>query len=364
MASQRDKKRFRQDSSDPEAACQKCDKITTESAICQGCKLDYCVACAKISPTLFECLSSGEMNDFYWLCTSCRTTLPTLDNITGMLKDMQKDSNERMTCLETRVTSLESDTKDEIKGSVANMKAEIISSLKDDINKLVDTRHGEMEERKRRESNIVIFNKPEHNFPKGTTNKSADKYDVKQISHHLGQEFFNITNLFRLGKKVQGKTRVLKVILDSKIERRFLLENARHIQAKVPEIFKRVIITLVQRNEQRMRRTQRRANEATEQRQNKRSASSDGVMSQPIAMEIPAESPSPTCGMPNLNNFADSQHNLHDESQDIYNNTIIQHDEQMKEVLTWHPLRLASVMLEVTEMKTVAVRAPVLFLMM
>ena len=105
--------------------------------ICQGCKLDYCVACAKISPTLFECLRSGEMNDFYWSCTSCRTTLPTLDN-TGMLKDMQKDSNEMMTCLETRVTSLESDTKDEIKGSVSNMKAEIISSLKGDINKLVD----------------------------------------------------------------------------------------------------------------------------------------------------------------------------------------------------------------------------------
>ena len=334
MACHSDKKRFRQDSSDPEAACQKCDKIITESVICQGCKLDYCVACAKISPTLFECLRSGEMNDFYWSCTSCRTTLPTLDNITGMLKDMQKDSNERMTRLETRVTSLESDTKDEIKGTVSNMKAEIISSLKDDINKLVDTRHGEMEERKRRESNIVIFNMPEHNFAIGTTNKTADEYDVKQISHHLGQESLNITNLFRLGKKVQGKTRVLKVILDSKTERRFLLENARHIEAKVPEKFKRVIIskdmTLVQRDERRTRRTQRRANESTEQRQNERSVSSDGALSRPIAMEIPAEAPSPIRGMPNLNNFADSQQNLHDASRDIYNNTTIQHDETIE----------------------------------
>ena len=151
------------------------------------------MACAKISPTLFECLRSGEMNDFYWSCKSCRTTLPALDNITGMLKDMQKDRNERMTCLETHVTSLESDTKDELKGSVSNMKAEIISSLKDDINKLVDTRHGEMEERKRKESNIVIFNMPEHNFAIGTTNKTAYEYDVKQISHHLGQESLNIT---------------------------------------------------------------------------------------------------------------------------------------------------------------------------
>ena len=123
---------------------------------------------------------------------------------------------------------------------------------------------------------------------------------------------------------------MLKVILDSKTERRFLLENARHIEAKVPEKFKRIIIskdmTLVQRDERRTRRTQRRANEATEQRQNELSVSSNGAMSRPIAMEIPAEAPSPIRGMPNLNNFADSQHNLHDASGDIYNNTTIQHD--------------------------------------
>ena len=47
-------------------------------------------------------------------------------------------------------------------------------------------------------------------------------------------------------------------------------------------------------------------------------------------MEIPAEAPSPIRGMPNLNNFADSQHNLHDESRDIYNNTTIQHDETIE----------------------------------
>ena len=105
---------------------------------------------------------------------------------------------------------------------------------------------------------------------------------------------------------------MLKVIFGSKTGRRFLLENARHIEAKVPKKFKRVIIstdmTLVLRDERQMHRTQRGANEATEQRQNEHSVSSDGVMSRPIAMEIQAESPSPIRGMPNLNNFADSQH--------------------------------------------------------
>ena len=46
-------------------------------------------------------------------------------------------------------------------------------------------------------------------------------------------------------------------------------------------------------------------------------------MSQPVAMEILAGPPSPIRGMPNLNIFADSQRNLHGESQIIYNNTTI-----------------------------------------
>ena len=74
--------------------------------------------------------------------------------------------------------------------------------------------------------NIVVFNLPEHNFIMGLTNKSADENDVKEISRLLGNESLNIMSLFSLGKKVQGKTRPLKIVLDSKTERRFLLENA------------------------------------------------------------------------------------------------------------------------------------------
>ena len=80
------------------------------------------------------------MDDFYWSCRSFKTTIPSLDNITGLLKDMQKESNERMTRLESRVNILESENKENIKESVIDMKEEIISSLKDDINKIVDSR--------------------------------------------------------------------------------------------------------------------------------------------------------------------------------------------------------------------------------
>ena len=85
---------------------------------CQGCKLDDCVSWANISPTLFEYLSQGEMDDFYWFCR------------------------------ESRVNFLESDTKEVIKGSVVDIKEEIISSLREDINKIVDMEKWEKKEEK------------------------------------------------------------------------------------------------------------------------------------------------------------------------------------------------------------------------
>ena len=118
----------------------------------------------------------------------------------------------------------------------------------------MNTRHVELEERKRRETNIVLFHLPEHNSPVELTNKLADDRYIKEISRYLGQESLNAVTLFRLGKKLDDKIRPLKVVLDSKSERKFLLENAKFIEEKVPEKFKRVIISTDMTNAQRAER--------------------------------------------------------------------------------------------------------------
>lgn len=255
------KKRSRQDSSGPETSCQKCDKIIKEKIMCQGCKLDYCINCAGITPTLFECLIQGEMEDFFWSCKSCKATFPSLDNITKILKDSQEKSNARMNKIEDRISCLES-SKDDMRQSVLLMKDEIVSSVKEDINKLVDTRHSELEDRKRRETNITIFNLTEHNFATGSENKMADEQDFNLLCSSLGIETQSFSNCFRLGRKTANKIRPLKVLLNSKVQRRTLLENAKYIKEKAPPNMTRVIIsrdlTPLQRNERKQRRQQNR----------------------------------------------------------------------------------------------------------
>lgn len=102
------------------------------------------------------------VEDFEWSCRSCKATFPSLENISYVLGDIQRTTDKRITSLEERVTHFESNTSETIKHSIENMKSEVKDSVKEDLNKLVDARTRELEDRKRRDNNIVLFNVHEH----------------------------------------------------------------------------------------------------------------------------------------------------------------------------------------------------------
>ena len=84
----------------------------------------------------------------------------------------------------------------------------------------------ELEDRKRRELNISIFNLMEHSSDNTAENKKAAELDIRVISASLGIDNLNITIFYGLGKKEPTQTCPLRVVLDSKSQRKFLLENA------------------------------------------------------------------------------------------------------------------------------------------
>ena len=134
-----------------------------------------------------------------------------------------------MTNIEGRMDKLEQVAKNKIKDQVSNMKDDIITSLKSDINTIVDARNRELENRKRHELNLTVFNLPEHNHLTGLDNKRADESDIINISNSLGMEGLNKYVLL-LRCKRNSKARMLKIILDAKSQRKYLLENARYVR--------------------------------------------------------------------------------------------------------------------------------------
>ena len=136
------------------------------------------------------------------------------------------------------------------------MKSDIINSTKEDINGLVDSKNSELEDRRRRELNLTVFNLPEHNNPLGSDNKREDVADMKFIGNKLGIQDMNIVICIRLGKKLPNKICPLKVILAEKSHRKFMLDNAKFIPTKLPQHLKNLIIskdlTPVQREERKV----------------------------------------------------------------------------------------------------------------
>ena len=64
---------------------------------------------------------------------------------------MRKSNDERLDELDNRIKIIEDGNQEDIKESVESMKDDVLQSLKDDINNLVDTRVKEWDERKRRD---------------------------------------------------------------------------------------------------------------------------------------------------------------------------------------------------------------------
>ena len=89
MAAGNVSKRLRIGSDETETGCQKCSHIIHESISFSDCKLSYCLKCAKIRETLYNCIKSGEMDQFMWSCASCKATFPSLENITTVLTDLR-----------------------------------------------------------------------------------------------------------------------------------------------------------------------------------------------------------------------------------------------------------------------------------
>ena len=249
---------------------------------------------------------NGEMEDFRWSCRSYQANFPSLENITGVLIKIEIKQDNRMDKLEDRIMKVEQVTGEEIRKSVDSMKKEILDTIKEDIETVVDTRTAELEDRKRRDQNLTVFNLPEHISSNNTENKHQDEEDLRLISSLLGLESILLTTQYRLGKKDDSKTRPIKMVLESKAQRKFLLDNARFIQSKAPPQLKRVIITMDLTPKQREERTakfrNKKRNAPTVNPEHRREPGPNGNLENmsPRPMETEYPLPSPIQGRENV----------------------------------------------------------------
>ena len=213
-----------------DAKCGKCHNTTGESdnAIqCDQCNLWFHVKCANISIKTYTQLS--KLESFQWSCVGCKDIISRLKEENNQiknenehfrhanesLKEENKNLKDRLIALEKKLE----DIKIELKGDIIN---EVMEEIK------------EIEDKKSREGNLVLYNVPESTSaqPRERLNNDGNFCEKLFVEGCLvNRQDFTISNVIRLGKKVENvKPRPILVKLQSSREKWSIIKNARNLK--------------------------------------------------------------------------------------------------------------------------------------
>lgn len=208
----------------------------------------------------FDLITKGGLDDYRHHCKSCKNTLPSLENIEQKLTNMSEQQEQRMRTLEDRVNKMETWTKQTVKEELKCAKEDFMEDIEDKISKIVDSKTREIEDRRRKEMNIVVFNLPEGTSSYNEVNRERDHSEIKYIASQVGIDDLKIESSYRLGRKPRTpseKPRVLRVILSDKKQRKELL-SVRFISDSLPPKYNKLAIYRDLTEQQRTERREKR----------------------------------------------------------------------------------------------------------
>ncbi len=288
------------------AKCEKNFKGKDKIVQCGTCKQNFHAKCQNVSDRKYDTLKE-EGEDTMWMCLSCnQVTRGMVQNITNIQqrvtalevevaakadKTEVQQTNARlnnfmqgaknmivakadkrdMEALNQRMISIEQQvnngTLDKESEELSKLLEEKLKEQQELINQRSNTPETaltdavkEMEDRKRRENNIVIHNIEESRAPEAEARKAYDEQLVKRIF----KEYLKIDvkpkldnrqqpMMRRLGKKTDGKSRSLKVTLpDDDVPK--VLRNAKNLSSASDATIRKLVIkpdlTPMQRKEE------------------------------------------------------------------------------------------------------------------
>ena len=236
---------------------------------CDSCGNWVCLKCTKLPPALYNELSNAsddEVDTITWYCTVCKGMAPDLKSMNKNIVDLKLSNDEKLANVEKKINDLESSVKETVKKEVEAAKTDINESvqknLSNTVSDLVDSRLKEMDDRKNRAANLVLFNVVSLDDENPQNRKEHDTMTIKKLYEVLtgSDDELMIRTCFRLGKKKPtDKNEVpLKVVCDAKSQRRKLLQNATKISELADTYLKKIVISRDLIEEQRKANRERR----------------------------------------------------------------------------------------------------------
>ncbi|MEW8548734.1 MAG: hypothetical protein AB2693_34970 [Candidatus Thiodiazotropha sp.] len=139
-------------------------------------------------------------------CNGCMRILPKINELGSIINEQRQQISE----YEDKIKSLE---------------ASMDSKIENRVEKAIDM----YREREERKCNIIIHNVPE---PTTEDKKREDEGKIREIFAVVKCEDINLKSVVRLGRPISGKSRLMKVELDSVASKNKVLGGTRWLRAK------------------------------------------------------------------------------------------------------------------------------------
>lgn len=183
------------------SVCYKCEDTSENQVKCDGCKRCVCAKCSELTQTEMRCMAL-KVRKLKYFCDGCEI---------GLF---------RVPELITKIAEL-SDRIDNQNSAPRSNEEDVVM---------------ELQERQKREKNIILLNVPECCDSNPVNRKSADEKEVRKIAQELTGTVPEIVTIFRLGKKLDsnaGNVRPVKVVLASRFESINILKNRNRCSGNV-----------------------------------------------------------------------------------------------------------------------------------
>ena len=212
--------------------CGSCNLIVmdTDSAVeCEVCNFWFHCTCQNVSDKLYQIIHD-EADTIHWYCRTCNASAGNMLKIMTQLQSQQAGLQADISDLKNGLLRHEGECKDvqqslnkkmdELKNEFTQsgnvMRSSKVLEELEKVEKSVESRLEDIEERERRKSNLIIYGLPESDEVNPLQRKDDDTQKARSaISQSFGEESLSILATYRLGRKSEGKTRPLKVVLKS-----------------------------------------------------------------------------------------------------------------------------------------------------
>lgn len=248
-----------------------------DAILCDICEFWHHIECEKVDENVYQFLQQNASSSIQWYCQKCNPTAKAL------LKGLS-DVAVRQTQLEAKLDRLEASTNKKLQDCIKKEDLSTLTVGSSPTSEIVGLALDEIYEREKRADNLIFFNVEESN---SDIVEERKEYDMNEIGSICNGPEVDVTGkvkkVIRIGKKIENRSRPLKVFMNDIGAKRMIKRKAKNLQnhPTLKNVFISSDLTPLQRKEVMEEKTKRKEQDKTQSKQNSKHSHTPQTQPQP-----------------------------------------------------------------------------------